>query len=664
MNPISKSQLILVSMFMLVLACERRQYDNPFDPEIKVDPPRLIGPHDSLYTSNLKPSLSWHAVNGAQHYVLDITNVISFKELLVHAEMLSDTIYSIKEALRDGKYWWRVKVKDKSDWSETRMFNIDSTVPRLLRPYKDLITNASPTDFVWTYRSSLTGAHQFHLQVDNNSDFGSPEIDQPFLETQEYSHLPVFMDGAYYWRVRVKDVTDIWGEWSDPWSFTINMQVPVLMDLVDGIIINEARPVFDWSDVSGTSVYQLQVDDNRDFASPEISDSLLNSSEFTPGSNLSDTTYYWRVRSQDVLENWGGWSEESTFRILTTRLYGGFEMDVGYSISLTTDGGFIIGGYTNSSPSGAGGSDIWLIRTDPLGVMIWNRIFGGFSDDRGYSVQQSPDGGFTIGGYTKSFGAGRTDMWLIRTDQLGNEIWNKTLGGADDDFGRSIDLTLDGGIIIVGYTESYGAGFNDIWLVKADAFGNEIWSKTFGTKGDDRGYSVKQTNDGGFIIAGWTELNGRGNNPDIWLIKTDHLGDEIWNHKLGGSRAYAVQQTLDGGFIVAGESSGNLSLIKTDHLGSVIWNKAFVGSNDAVGFSVEQTRDGGFIIGGRNSYDFWLIRTGQLGDKKWSKRYGASDSEIGLSVLQRLDGGFVLVGFTNSWGAGRSDILLMFASDN
>jgi hypothetical protein len=303
----------------------------------------------------------------------------------------------------------------------------------------------------------------------------------------------------------------------------------------------------------------------------------------------------------------------------------------------------------------------------------WSRAFGGRYQDYAKSIQQTQDGGYVVVGYTESYGAGYFDVWLVKTDASGDTAWTRTFGGKEGDYGNSVQQTQDGGYIVAGFTGSYGAGFSDVWLVKTDASGDVVWTKTFGGVQEDNGYSVRQTADGGYIIAGYTESRGAGD-YDVRLIKTDANGDTVWTRTFGGEGldwGYSVRQTQDGGYIVAGcldyygPSRGDVWLIKTDVNGDTLWTRTFGGSSYDQGNSVRQTQDGGYIIAGYTEsygagyFDIWLVKTDAAGDTVWTRTFGGAGEERSSCVAETQDGGYVVVGYTWSYGAGEDDVWLM-----
>jgi uncharacterized delta-60 repeat protein len=316
---------------------------------------------------------------------------------------------------------------------------------------------------------------------------------------------------------------------------------------------------------------------------------------------------------------------DASGNIIWAKTYGGTLIDRAYSVQQTSDGGYIVAGETFSF--GAGDNDFFLIKTDANGNIQWAKTYGGTNDDRAYSVQQTSDGGYIVAGWTWSFGVGNYDIFLIKTDANGNIIWAKTYGGTYADWALSVRQTSDGGYIMAGITYSFGAGNYDILLIKTDANGNVQWAKTYGGTNVDRASSVQQTSDGGYIVAGYTNSFGVGG--DILLIKTDANGNIIWAKTYGGTswdEAFTVQQTSDGGYIVAGYTSSfgagswDIFLVKTDANGNVQWAKTYGGTNEERARSVQQTSDGGYIVGGwtrsfgAGSWDIFLVKTDANGN--------------------------------------------------
>jgi len=314
---------------------------------------------------------------------------------------------------------------------------------------------------------------------------------------------------------------------------------------------------------------------------------------------------------------------------------------------------------------------------NPMSATSFAKTYGGTNYDGAFSVQHTSDGGYILAGWTDSFGAGDWDIFLIKTDANGNIIWAKTYGGTYTDGAYSVQQISDGGYIVAGLTASFGTGYGDIFLIKTDANGNIIWAKTYGGTGWDGAYSVQQTSDGGYIVAGWTTSFGAGGR-DFFLIKTDANGNIIWAKTYGGTNddnAYSVQQTSDGGYIVAGMTwsfgagDWDIFLIKTDANGNIIWAKTYGGTDDEEAYSVQQTSDGGYIVAGwttsfgAGGYDIFLIKTDASGNIIWAKTYGGTSYDNARSVQQTSDGGYIVAGYTASFGAG-GDIFLIKTDEN
>jgi len=352
-----------------------------------------------------------------------------------------------------------------------------------------------------------------------------------------------------------------------------------------------------------------------------------------------------------------------------SKTIGGWDWDVAYSVQQTDDGGYILVGYTWSS--GAGVDDVYLVKTDNNGREQWSKTFGGPYNDTGFDVQQTMDGGYVIVGGTTSFDTGDYDVYLIKTSSNGNEVWTKTFGDPDDDnYGYSVQQTTDGGYIIAGEAWLSDTDEYDVYIIKTDSEGEKEWGFLGGGSGDDGGYSVQQTTDGGYIIAGYTDSFGVGF-YDVYLVKTDSNGEREWQKTFGGPEddgCMFVQQTSDGGYIIVGyscsfsEGDYDVYLVKTDSNGNEEWSKTFGDTGDDFGHSVQETYDGGFVIvgdsnsfnGGDYYYDVYLIKTDSIGEEEWSETFGYSDDDTGWSVKQTTDGGYIIAAET--WDPNVDDV--------
>lgn len=318
--------------------------------------------------------------------------------------------------------------------------------------------------------------------------------------------------------------------------------------------------------------------------------------------------------------------------------YGGSEWEMAYDISQTYDGGYILVGHSNSNDGHVsmnnGEDDFWIVRLDEFGEIIWQKSYGGSHSEWPFAVKQSSDGSFVIAGWSDSNDGdvsgnhGLRDYWILKLDPLGNLIWEKSLGGSGQDIARSIDVTFDGGYIIAGYTYSEDGdvtdqvGSSDYWIVKLDVDGNISWEKSLGSPGFDNAFSIEQTMDFGYIVAGCSNgvggnVSGNKGSSDYWVVKLDVSGDIIWEKNLGGTgtdMAQSISQTNDGGYIVGGLSYS----------------------------------DDGDVSGNHGSSDYWIVKLNSNGSIEWELNVGGSELESARSVVQSPDGTFTLAGNTRS----------------
>lgn len=348
--------------------------------------------------------------------------------------------------------------------------------------------------------------------------------------------------------------------------------------------------------------------------------------------------------------------------------FGGSGDERGFSVQQTGDGGYIAVGETSTYGNGSG--DVYLVKTGASGAASWERTFGGSGSDLGSAVQQTGDGGYIVAGTTFSYGSGGSDIYLVKTDSAGNRVWEKAIGGSGAERGCSVQQTGDGGYIIAGSTSSYGSGSDDAYLVKTDSSGNKEWNRTFGGSGAERAYSVRQTSDGGYILTGSTTSFGSGGS-DAYLVKTDSNGNRLWEKTFGGSGddlARSVRQASDGGYILAGTADlsgegGAVYLVRTDAAGSRQWEKKFNREYASTGESVWQDGDGGYVVAGdyaayNQTRRAYLIKTSSSGDKQWE--FVSGENRHARSARQVSGGGYIIAGFAGQpGGSGPVDLLLI-----
>jgi hypothetical protein len=303
---------------------------------------------------------------------------------------------------------------------------------------------------------------------------------------------------------------------------------------------------------------------------------------------------------------------------------------------------------------------------------LWTRTYGGENRDIAYSLQQTADGGYIMAGETYSLGAGGADFYLVKTDSTGDTLWTRTYGGSGSDGAREVQQTTDGGYIVAGTTGSFGAGSTDFYLVRTNSSGDTLWTRTYGGTYDESAYSVQQTSDGGYIIAG-----SRWGGTEFYVVKTDGAGNVTWTRTYWGSEwgsfARSVRQTTDGGYIVAGTTmASDMSLcffvVRTNGQGDTLWTRAY-GCGQASAYSVQQTADGGYIVGGATAFgegwDSDLVKIDAQGDTLWTRTYDGLSGDDNwaddwaYSVQQTADGGYILAGETAPFPTDVRDMLLV-----
>ena len=367
------------------------------------------------------------------------------------------------------------------------------------------------------------------------------------------------------------------------------------------------------------------------------------------------------------------------------KCYGGNGVNSPYSVKQTIDGGFIIVGETSSTngfiTNNYGGYDCWVIKTNNIGTVEWQKTLGGSNYDQAKCVQQTTDGGYIFIGMTSSNNFdvtghyGNFDVWVVKLNNLGVIEWQKAFGGSSSDFGQSIQQTSDGGYIFCGKTNSTNGAVTTAqggWVVKLNNLGVIVWQKNIGGFSSSM-ESIQNTSDGGYIVSGYS--SGPLGSDDYLIAKLDSLGNIQWQKYFGGTaddRASSVQQTSDGGYIVVGSTNSSNTnvtanngswdywVIKLNNLGDLQWEKALGGSSHDFAESLQQTSDGGYVVcgytsstngmitGNHGDVDFWIVKLNSLGFVSWQKTLGGTITDWGRSIQQTTDGGFIVTGNARS----------------
>ena len=395
------------------------------------------------------------------------------------------------------------------------------------------------------------------------------------------------------------------------------------------------------------------------------------------------------------------------------KTFGGSGSEYGQVVVQTSDGGYLFGGYSNSNISGdksqvsQGISDYWVVKVSSTGAKEWDKTFGGTGSDQLYSLQQTTDGGYILGGLSESGISGdktealkgSVDYWVVKISSEGIKEWDKGFGGTGPDYLLTLRQTSDGGYLLGGNSQSgiggdktqASKGNSDYWVVKISSTGTKEWDKTFGGNSADLLLSLQQTTDGGYMLGGYSQsgLSGdkteasKGGLNDYWIVKISSEGLKEWDKTFGGNgydQLYSFQQTSDGGYLLGGYSNSGISgdkteaskggfdiwVLKISSSGTIEWDKTIGGTGGEHFYASVQTSDGGYLLAGssssgisgdkteasKGSTDYWLVKISGTGVKEWDKSFGGSGADQLYSFQQTSDGGYILGGLTDSGISG------------
>ena len=410
----------------------------------------------------------------------------------------------------------------------------------------------------------------------------------------------------------------------------------------------------------------------------------------------------------DDIYNINGEIDDTFFlgEVAWMKTFGGSGDDTAREVIVTSDGGYAILGFSNSTDGDLMGkatavNDYWLLRLNAEGDLLWSKSYGGSGDDQGQSVIQTADGGFAITGYAMSSDGdasnneGFHDNWILRLDSKGNILWERSFGFSGHDHSYDVLQTADGGFFFVGflditaarsdgYQEKFGSltrhGVGEFWGTKIDAQGNLQWRRYFGGTNNDRAHAVVRAWDGGYVMAGFSESddfdisNTRGS-YDFWVVKVSEEGEKLWERSYGGSGidiAYDISLTSDGAYVITGHTissdqevsnplgESDIWLIKIDKEGQLLWERSYGGSGFDLGQSVVPARRGGYILAGNTKStnghvsenfgenDLWVLRTNDSGDVMWQQSFGGSDLDFAFDAVEHTDKSVLLVGESGS----------------
>jgi len=653
-------------------------------PEVPFDP----SPADN--TTNLKPpiALSWKCSDpDGDELVYDLYFSESIQDVTEEssrariAENMSTNQYVITLPLKyETTYYWKVVAKDTASnttaspiWKFTTQKNNPPSVPANPFPSNGEKNVVVRLTLSWQCSDPDRDALKYDVYLSKNKSevylkSFSAKIAVDYATNTLAISEKLDYDTTYYWRVIAKDNYDHSVD-GPIWSFTtIKNTAPTVPSnpspahLATNI---PTRPRLSWKcdDPDGEKLsFDVYIsteyyDVANKSPSARVFSNITNNSVKIENDLKYRNKYYWKVVAKDESGNivegpiWIFITKHSP-DIMWKKLYGGSNYEVAKDIKRTSDGNFVVVGYSYSNNGNVGrnfgSSDIWVVKLDENGNLIWSSVIGGSKQDEGYSISPLSDSGYVVAGMTYSDDAlaygnnnhGGGDAWIIKLDADGIPIWQKAFGGIYKDVANVVIETTDGSIVFAGY-RSYGtSGPYKAWIVKLDSEGTIIWEKIY----DQAGISyIKQTEDGGYIV-------GASSN----MMKLDANGNMEWSRYIGALPRY-VQETGDGGYLVVATAYRKHKLVKLDSNGNIEWEEEIT-SPISSAYSIDQTADGGFIIAGTNSSEAVIMKIDKNGNILWDKTLGDYTKAY---AVQTVEDGYVVAGEGRKYSNTSPDFLLL-----
>jgi hypothetical protein len=427
---------------------------------------------------------------------------------------------------------------------------------------------------------------------------------------------------------------------------------------------------FIWKSFSGALSYQIQLSKLSNFSTLEKNISIQDTNVVI--SSILPSTYYWRVRAKSKNNLFSKWSQYSLLNVRRSinplsGTYGTSFADYAFGIAQTNDNGFLFGGYTSSN----GGGDMYIVKTDQFKNKLWEKSYEMGGEDILRFIQKTNDLGVLAVGYTNlnhEYGV------VLKTDGNGNKLWSKVIAGNYNSVFLCSIEAVDGYLVAGYYANGVDLSSTDGWLVKLSLSGDTLWSKKYGTVNNDEGINsiIRSNSNDGYILTGYSYNYSE---YDVWIIKIDDFGNVIFSKKIGTSvREWGgfTSKTSDGGYIIAGQTfsangSSDLMLLKLDGNGNQQWMKAYGDAGYDVGYFAVQDNGGNYFLGGfieQADRDIYIVKADAIGNILWEKTFGGSGNDEAYYGVLTADNGIALAGGTYLSNNGSRDISFLKLNNN